>query len=250
MNPVSELTLDALGGDDALPFYGRALRLACEQEPPPYGMRWFGDEFRRLARDPGWFAGLLHSDAELEGYSARQLWLFADSVPTPAFAEQLRKHARDEARHSKLFARLLLRLFPQFDTEPGRRELAAFSPTLELAGSPPPADWRSTGDRRTTDELLNAVILINLHEVQALILERLLQPCLVAYAEPQDRQHVAKVADALIRDELEHIRYTARFLEAASSEHGDYIEVAMTDFQSVLNQLSREDVQHTRAIAG
>jgi hypothetical protein len=238
-NPVSEIALGALG-DDPLPFYRRVLRRTCEREAPPYGERGFGVELRRLARDPGWFAGLLFSNAELEGDSARQLWNYAAAVEE-TFAAEMRKHAADEARHSKLFGRLLLRLFPNFDTDAQRRELAALSPALS-GRAPVGGQWKP-------DELLNSVILVNLYEVKALILGKLLAPLLVAYAEPEDRDHIERVTGVLLNDEVEHIRYTARFIERSSRENGEGIEAAFVDFQRELNRMSCEDVEETRLSA-
>lgn len=235
MNPVADIALEALG-DAQLPFYRKALQRACQQSPPPYGHRAFSERFRRSATDPSWFAALLVSNVDLEGYSAAQLWSYARSVEAPSTAQKMRTHAADEARHSRLFARLTFTLFPHLDVPANRHRLASMAPDFSRA-------VEDAAQQRTFDELLDSVLLINLHEVKALILERLLRPLLCAYAEPESQQGILRIADRLILDEVEHIRYTAQLIERAAAEgYGDYITEAMRDFQEVLSAVTLDEV--------
>lgn len=238
---VAELVQEALAEGSSLPHYSRALKAAFASAPPPYGERSFGDEFRCMARDPSWLAGLLVSNADLEGYSGRQLWLYANGVQDPDFASEMRQHARDEVSHSKLFARLLFELFPTLATDSRRRELAAMARPLREIPATPKAPWQ-------LEELLNSVILINLHEVKALVLERLLEPVLLAYAGAASLSSCERMAERLLADEVEHIRYTARFVERAAEEGSeDYVLNAFRDFQGAINQVTRDEVEQARA---
>src|SRR5215213_5974241 len=91
-NFVSQFALRALNTENTLRVYSLALENALGANPPPYGEGWFGEKYRWMARDPSWFASLLVSDVDLEGYSAKQLWAYASTVSNPEFAEGLRVH--------------------------------------------------------------------------------------------------------------------------------------------------------------
>ncbi len=241
MSPVAKITLAALGDTQALPFYRQALQSACRFAPPPYGQRAFGEAFRRSARDPSWFAPELVSNVDLEGYSAAQLWSYAGSVDAALAAQKMRAHARDEAAHSRLFARLTFTLFPHLDRPENRLRLASMAPDFSRATP-------LASQRRTFDELLDSLLLINLHEVKALLLQRLLRPLLSAYAAPESRQGVLRIADRLLWDEVEHIRYTAQLIERAADEgYRDYITEAMADFQEVLSAVTLDELAQATA---
>lgn len=237
-NIVAAITLDALQLGDACPLFQSALNHAFNKFPPPYSYNSFAVQYRQLAKRPTWFAGLLMSDADLEGYSAKQLWAYSHSLCDRAFALEMQRHAQDEARHARMFGGLLFTLFPQLKTDENQAKLRAMAPklsTLEPLESP-----RET----PLEEVLNAAVLINLHEIKALILEQLLTPTLVAYAEPRDVPGVKQIAKQLILDEIQHIRYTAEFIEkAAQSGLQDYVHEAMADFQRTLNQVTLEDME-------
>lgn len=242
---VSRAALQALGAGEELRLYAAALEHACESGPP-YGVAWFGREFRRLADDPSWFASLLVSDVDLEGYSASQLWSYADGVADPAFAVGLRVHAADEARHSRMFASLLFTLFPRLETPELRDRLKGLAPPLAPAGVAAPAPGGPLDE-----EQLNSAILINLHEVKALMLERLLRPALLDYAPEPQRARVAAVADRLIADEINHIRYSAAFIQsAAAAGRHDEVMDAMADFQETLNAVTLHEVERPEEVLG
>jgi hypothetical protein len=240
-NPVSELTLDALGSSgDNLVHYGALLRRVCEENPPPYGQAWFGRRFRQHCGDASRFAHLLASDAHMEGYSAGRLWEFAESVEDRALSAALLAHAVDEARHSRVFGRLLLTLFPSVADEV-KRTVAAFAPRVAL-DEPRLCPQRHAP---TDSELLNSVIMVNLYEVKALVLERLLHPVLVAYATDATRPKVESAILAILRDEVAHIRYTAEYVDRAISADPDGVGSIMSDFQWALNKVTMDDFPET-----
>lgn len=244
-NIVATITLKALNIGDSLPHFQKALNAALTKHPPPYSYNHFATNYRQLAKKPAWFAGLLMSDADLEGYSAKQLWAYSQTLDDPDFAQEMRRHARDEARHARMFGGLLFTLFPHLATEDNTMKLQAMAPKLghSTAGE---------GTARRTvplEESLNSAILINLHEIKALILEQLLTPTLAAYAEASDIQSVTQIAKRLIQDEIEHIRYTAEYIEkAAHSGYQDYIMEAVSDFQRTLNQVTLADLEHSQSM--
>src|SRR5258706_13707157 len=116
---VGDLAIASLRADGNLerPHYEQALLNACRSSPPPYEKRWFGEEFRSLGRDPSWLAGLLVSDANMEGYSARRLWQYAIAISDNRLSTGMLSHAEDEAKHSRMFARMLFETFPQLKSD-------------------------------------------------------------------------------------------------------------------------------------
>lgn len=243
---VADLALASLGDLRGLDNYAVLLRKALTAESTPYGEAAFGVQYRWLARKPSFFASLLVSDAHLEGYSAGQLWGYADQLEDQDFAAGMRAHARDEARHSRMFANLLFSLFPglraQEDLE---RRLAGMAPRLDSATS-------ATAPTRTApaEEVLNTAILINLHEVKALVLESLLKPLAVAYSSPATAPRSQTLVDRLIDDEVRHIRYTAEFIERSVADGGRaHVEDAIVGFQGLLNVSTREELEQTTGVA-
>lgn len=239
-NFISEFVIENLqvGKSRSLQQYCTFLRNSCETNPPPYGEHWFGKEYRRMARNPSWFANLLISDADLEGYSSKQLWIYANSVNDSKMSKDLKRHAIDEARHSKIFGKILFLIFPEIATDELREKLNEMSPSLSLNGI-------ETSELNTVSvsykETLNSLILINLFEIKALLLQRLLQPTLFAYGNSELNPKIQRSTNSLIADEIRHISYTAEYLEAAASiGYSDYIYSAMSDFQKYLNQITLE----------
>lgn len=242
-NFISEFTIKNLESRKSLNLqnYYSALRNACESNPPPYGENWFGEEYRRMSRDPSWFANLLISDADLEGYSAKQLWIYAGSVDDSALAHDLKLHAIDEARHSRIFGKLLFAIFPNTATDELREKLDEMSPKLQIKEVSESAEKIET---MSYYEVLNSLILVNLFEIKALVLQRLLQPTLFAYGTSDLNPKIQSTTESLITDEIRHISYTAKYLEdAASIGYCDYIFTAMSDFQKYLNHITLDQFE-------
>ncbi len=242
-NFISEFVVENLQSDKNESFsqYYAALRNACEFNPPPYGENWFGKEYRRMSRDPSWFANLLISDADLEGYSSKQLWIYANSVSDSKMSQDLKLHAIDEARHSKIFGKLLFLIFPSSATNELSEKLKEMSPSLSLK------DIDNSGSNivdMSHQEILNSLILINLFEIKALVLQRLLQPTLFAYGNSELNPRIQRSTNSLIADEIRHVSYTAGYLESAiKTGHRDYIFSAMSEFQKYLNHITLEQFQ-------
>lgn len=243
---VADFALTSLGSLEGLDNYAALLRKALTAESTPYGEAAFGVQYRWLARRPSFFASLLVSDAHLEGYSAGQLWGYADQLEDAGFAAGMRGHARDEARHSRMFANLLFSVFPGLRDQQGLElKLAAMAPRLA-----PTAPGLASVRTAPADEVLNTAILINLHEVKALVLEALLRPLAAAYSEAPAAPRAVALVDRLIDDEVRHIRYTAEFIErAVAAGRRGHVEDAIVGFQSLLNASTREELEQTDAAA-
>lgn len=213
MSVVPRLTFRALGPErlGRLPAYAATLRAACAAHPPPFGQAWYGDRFRRLARDPAWVARSLLVNAAAEGQGARRLWRLAGRAADPAVAEQIRRHALDESGHALLYLAMLDTVFPA--ALPARRRPAVrrLSPGYRAADRPPagPAlpPWR----------LLDALVQMNLGEIRTRINMLLMRPVLVACCPPAGRRRLGRMVHGLLADETRHIGYTAALIEAAAA---------------------------------
>ena len=74
-NAVAELTASALAeSGDSPRQYIVGLRAACEESPPPFGKRWYGDLYREASSSPEWLAQSLVGNAAKEGEGAQKLW--------------------------------------------------------------------------------------------------------------------------------------------------------------------------------
>lgn len=237
---VGAFTQRSLSDGGRRPGYEAALHAALAGSPPAYAEMRFVDEFRYQAKDPSWFASLLVSDCDLEGYSGGQLARYAKEIADRRLASGLAAHAADEARHSRIFASLLFGIFPQLAPDLSlRAKLAALAPRLKAAS------YVSAISFDEPDEaLLSSMVLINLHEVKALVLEQLLKPVALAHAPDANRQKIHRQFQVLIDDELQHIRYSAEYIEhAATLGWGDTIADMMVDYQQLMNQVTLEEVE-------
>lgn len=233
---VMELLREALKPWPAVTDYEAVLAEALAKEPAYYGREAYIRGFQKAATDAAWFARYLVSNADMEGYSGRQLWHYAQSVEDSALRREMQRHARDELRHSKIFGQLLCLIFPHLDTASVRRRLEAFAPSVETL----PKANKAT--RRGQEELVMTMALANLHELKALILERLLEPILLAYSPGSVAAKVQSLAATLIRDELRHIHYTAEFLDKClRTEEAEFVREALFDFHRTLNSVTESE---------
>jgi hypothetical protein len=242
LSNVGGLVHDALrdtGGVAPLPFYARAIDEAFASVPPTYADEKFGNLFKCRGRDASWVASLLASDCYMEAYSAVRLWQYASRVQDDAVSKQMRRHARDEAKHSKMFASVIFRTFPSLDEAGLRRQLDSYSPDFERVevGSHLLAD-------PSEEELLNSMLLINLYEVKALVLCKFARAVVLAHTAADQQRRVSAVFEAIERDECFHIRYSAAFLEQASERVGaDHIREALSGFQEALNGMMLSELE-------
>jgi hypothetical protein len=244
MNNVSELAIQYLRalGTAAIDTYMEFLREACEAHPPPHGMAWYGNMYRQLARKPDWFAHSLVINADKEGFGARQLWKFSVRMDNPRLAEAVRRHSMDESRHARMFVGILDLLFPSAIEAGFRATLKELSPGYTPKTHPPTGVVVSEvmSMERVMDELIQG----NFTEIRALILQLLLRPMLQAYARPEERQKLLRVSDALIRDEVRHIEYSARFIEEYAIGNREWVRATMLDRMRAVNDVSLQEVSY------
>ncbi|MEZ2310493.1 hypothetical protein AB6809_28010 [Paraburkholderia sp. RCC_158] len=219
--------------------YAKLLAHAFTGNEPPYGRAWFGNEFRRRSRDQEWLISLLLSNVDMEGYSAGRLWEYSQRLGQTAIARGVRKHAYDEAKHSRMFARITFNTFPRIATEKLRTKLHGCAPKFESVPSGAKAEFESYDFQ----ELLNSLILINLFEIKALFLERLLTPVILAHAPDANRAKLERAMAIIVTDEVGHISYTADFLAALARQgYQEQVMVSMREFQTVLNEVTEKEL--------
>ena len=197
-----EPSLDADKRDARTDLYLAFFRAAVADHVPPYFRQEYGESFRRHVLSPIWVIQSLISNAIKEGEGSRDLGIVANSCPDREIRGQLVEHLEDEARHCRLYLRLIDIVFPASLPQDVLTEIENRLPPLvhRLTDIPPIEDW----------QLLDNLIQINLGEVRTCIHQRLLEPVLHAYC-PVDSQ--PKLADALkwlASDETRHIQYTAQ----------------------------------------
>jgi len=245
MNIVSELALNYLQRYNCqiLEDYQSVLRQACEINPPPHGMAWYGNSYRQFARNAEWFSNSLITNSAEEGTGSKQVWQFSEQIENQEFAQLVRNHSIDESRHSLMFVALLNIIFPTRIEADFRTQLKAFSPQYYHHKHPPLVPISS--DQIMDEKLvMDEIIQINLLEIRALILQLLLRPVLQAYSAPKDLAKVTRMSDLLIFDETKHIEYSGycigRYIEQG---HESWVREMMIYRQKTVNEMFLEDLE-------
>ncbi len=241
-NAVADLTLEALSGysTSRLEFYAASLRAATTASNPAYGLAWYGDHYRDVARDPDWFVGSLIDNAFVEGEGARKLWALSAQCPVGQTAAQIKRHAIDESRHAQYYIRIVEIVFPDSIADEIRPDLDALSPRY-LPTTAAPVDLAMKSEKRVVDELIQ----MNIGEIRTRINQLLLRPVARAYCNERDDDLVKlrRVLDRLMRDETRHIYYTAQLLERyALDGWGELIEGLMHQRMQDFNEITLEEV--------
>jgi hypothetical protein len=239
MSAVVGLTLRPLRarGAGSLPGYERSLRAACDASPPPFGMAWYGDQYRALAIDAEWLATSLIDNAAKEGEGSRKLWRLAGRSADPEIAELIRRHAVDESRHALVYIAMLETAFPGAVPGQARWKLNDLSPRYRLKDTPPRR--RPASRHRVLDELIQ----MNIGEIRTRIHQLLLAPMITAFCPGDARRRLSRMLDSLMRDEIRHVEYTARLIERAI-RNGDaaFVRRTMARRLAEFNRITLTDV--------
>jgi hypothetical protein len=220
MNVVAEITLEALKQHQLGPLerYGQCLRANFEAHPPPFSASWYGERFRELARDPEWFANIIVGNASTEGWGASKLWLLAGKTHEEPISGLIRQHARDEARHSRLYSHMVDLVFPGTVTEAVRTEFKTLAPRFRIGDRPehlPPYSHQ---------QVLDNLLQMNVAEIRTMVNQLLVRPVLLTYCPEASRAQVTRMLDRLMWDETRHVGYTAQLMEQAlASQDAEFI---------------------------
>ena len=241
MNVVAGMTVKALAehGVPALPAYRRALVSACNENPPLFGKRPWRDLYRHSARDPNWVALSLATSSQSEGEGAQHLWDMAACTPDADMASQIKAHAIDEARHSRVYVTLLDLVFPGTVAKQLRTQLRQLSPGYTRSTPLEARKGSPYAQPATVDELIQ----MNIAEIRTRILQLLQRPVLLAYCKNDRRARVRRILDALLHDETRHIAYTARLIERAAQASGvERIVALMHERVRDFNDITKDEV--------
>jgi hypothetical protein len=201
--------LGAGAKSDASSLYLSFFRAAVADQVPPYFRKEYGESFRRHVLSPTWVIQCLISNAIKEGEGSRDLGTIADACTREDLRAQLIEHLEDEARHCRLYLRLIKIVFP---------EALPQAIVAEIEGRLPPLNHHSTSAPPLDDwQLLDNLIQINLGEVRTCIHQQLLEPVLQAYCPSGAQPKLTQALKWLSLDELRHIQYTAQWIGELSS---------------------------------
>jgi hypothetical protein len=245
MNQLTELTFSYLQryGCPITEDYKQLLQTATNTHQPPHGMAWYGNRYREQARNADWFANSLVLNSYEEGNGSRQVWELSQRTGNQDFAQLIRNHSIDESRHSKMFATLVDILFPTSLEVETRKQIKAFSPGYS-ASNHPAHQTNSLVDTLDEKIMMDQLIMINLLEIRALILQLLLRPVLQAYAQLAELEKVTRMSDQFIYDETQHIAYSAHCIgEYYQYGDRDWLKEQMINRQATVNNLFLEETE-------
>ena len=175
----------------------------------------------------------------MEGYSAGRLWGYGATIEDRETSLSMQRHAKDEAKHSRMFAKLLFDVFPDLESKKLKVQLAQYAPNLRSRTTQTETNEKSP----PFDEVLNSMLLINLFEIKALFLGHLLKPVMIAHAPPKNRERINNFMDTIIGDEARHIQYSADFIENACKKgYRDFVSKALPEFQDTLNLVTTSEL--------
>jgi bacterioferritin (cytochrome b1) len=239
MNIVANLTLEALAekSNKSLEGYADSLCAACEMNPPPYGMSWYGEKYRQVSCDPHWLANSLIANAAKEGEGSRKLWDLTSRTEAPEVADQIRHHAIDESRHARLYIEMLDMAFPAAIDDDFRSTLYALSPGYTIKDSPEPS--LSSSEAIVLDELIQ----MNIGEIRTRIHQLLLRPMILAHCPQENCDRLKRILDSLLADETKHIEYTANLIEEFIDKgHSNFVYQTMQKRLAEFNQITLTEV--------
>ncbi|HJV43538.1 hypothetical protein [Caulobacter sp.] len=225
--------------DHDLPNYTDAFRAAFRRNDPVFIRAGYGEFFFHCAANvPGWMQRTLLLNAQGEGEGAVGLARLARGVAfDAAVARQVEEHARDEARHSRMFANIAQLAFPQ-GLAPERMEaFAAALPDIRPILDAP-------AEKVCEGHLIDNLVQMNIGEVRTRLHMHLFAPVVFHVAPEGSRDRVRGQLEILAHDEMRHIGYTALLMENwARSGDKNRIEALYLGRLNTFNQLT---ITHTR----
>lgn len=241
MDFVSRLTVSALGdlsitGVDG---YVGALAAACDRWPPPYGKKFYGELFRKIASQPAWLAANMAHNAHREGDGAGRLWSLAACTPDPDRSAQVKQHAIDEARHSRWYVAILNQVFPNAVVEADQPVLEALSPGYQHRMEPVPVEGSPYAHELTVDDLIQ----MNIAEIRTCIHHLLQRGMLLHYCAPDRHPRLMPILDALLHDEKKHVGYTAVLIEQhVAAGEGDLVRELFAERMRDFNDITDSEL--------
>jgi hypothetical protein len=212
---AARLALTASSPPLECPIYLEGIDQALEREPPPFDTKRYADLYGEAAEDPRWLAVSLMTNAEREGDGAKRLWSLAACATDPDEARQLKQHAIDESRHALYYLAILDLAFPSMVAPDFRAELNQLSPGFSDTQPLAPIDGSPYAKNPSIDDFLQ----MNIAEIRTAIHHAMQRPAIGAHVDDGDRRRrIGLLQDALLRDELKHVAYTAALIERHAAD--------------------------------
>lgn len=225
------------------PKYFAALDQALENEPPPFDTEAYVNTFREASKDGRWMAISLMTNAEREGDGATRLWSLAACSPNEEEKQLLKRHAVDESGHSLAYLALLDIAFPGSVTSTFREELKQLSPHYTMDQEPSPVEGSPYARVPSIDDYVQ----MNIAEIRTTIHHIMQRAALANYCPEENVPRMNKILDALLRDELSHVAYTARLIEQKGvgtdpNRLPDLYSKRLRDFNTITHKELREKI--------
>jgi rubrerythrin len=196
------------------PSYFAALEAALGLEPPPYDRESYAETYLSVSKNPRWLATSLITNAEREGDGATRLWSMAASAECESHQRLLKRHAVDESKHALIYLTLLDLAFPGAVDAEFREELNQLSPMFSMAQPLKVVEGSPYGRAPSIDDFIQ----MNIAEIRTTIHHLLQRQALASHCPQENQQKMNRLLDALLRDELGHVGYTAMLIEKHSRQ--------------------------------
>jgi hypothetical protein len=207
INNIIELARSHSSRD--LPHYTDIVSKAFDDIQPVFVDPKYVDFFWHcLTSVPGWLPSIMLGNAQAESDgTAKLLQLWSDVNFDDGIEEQILHHATDEARHSRIFVKLIEETFPGVMEQNFRDQYIRSLTKVKK-------DELAKSDSSISDiRLIDHLVQMNMGEIRTRIHIELLAPALTAFAPDNAKEEVSKMSNGLGHDEVAHIGYIAAILE-------------------------------------
>jgi len=213
---AARVALSHGGAAGECPLYLEALDRALEEEPPPFDTATYAEIYLNASASWQWMAVSLITNAEREGDGAKRLWSLSACCDDEGAQRLLKRHAVDESRHALLYLALLDLTFADHVDPEFRLELNELSPKYSPKQEPAPVEGSPYAKNPSIDDFLQ----MNIAEIRTAIHHIMQRPAMARYFTPANRRRIGSIQDALLRDELNHVSYTAVLIERLAERMG------------------------------
>ena len=196
------------------PIYLAALDSALIEDPPPFDTKEYADTFKEASDDAQWMAISLITNAEREGDGATRLWSLAACSDDMDIQRQLKSHAVDESRHALFYLTLLDLTFPEAVAPPFRLELEKVSPKYSMKQDLFAVEGSPYARKPGVDDFVQ----MNIAELRTAIHHLMQRAAIARHCSPDKSHRITSIQNSLLRDELNHVAYTAALIERLTQE--------------------------------
>lgn len=220
---TAELAIDTVAGVARAALWQRSPRVDCPaylaglttalaEDYPPFGTEEYADVYRAAAENGQWLAISLMTNSEREGDGAKRLWSLAACSPDGEEKQLLKRHAVDESRHALAYLALLDLCFPGAVTPEFRTQLNDLSPHWSMAQDVYAVENSPYAHAPSIDDYIQ----MNIAEIRTTIHHTLQREAIGEHCPPENHERATNILDSLMRDELNHVGYTAELIERRS----------------------------------